>query len=89
MLFPGPIEQREMDLPGVVACVFLESGLASSSEGTLPTHGKQAPVAGLSYLGKSRPRQKEVVLTTRMPLELMTHTYIGGMGRIGGGHCCK
>ena len=35
-------------------------------------------------LGKSCPRQKQVVLTTRMPLELMTH--IGGarrMGRIG------
>ncbi|KAL0281723.1 UNVERIFIED_CONTAM: hypothetical protein Sradi_7293500 [Sesamum radiatum] len=60
-----------------------------------PAHARKASASGflrklLSYLGKSRPRQKQVVLTTRMPLERMTH--IGGarrMGRIGGGHCCK
>ncbi|KAL0284174.1 UNVERIFIED_CONTAM: hypothetical protein Sangu_2842300 [Sesamum angustifolium] len=50
-----------------------------------PAHARKASASGflrklLSYLGKSRPRQKQVVLT-RMPLERMTH--IGGARRMG------
>ncbi|KAI3664533.1 hypothetical protein L1987_88348 [Smallanthus sonchifolius] len=43
----------------VVACVFLESGLASSSEGTLPTHGKQAPVAVRPELSRQESSETE------------------------------
>lgn len=39
--------------------MFLESGWASSSEGTLPTHGKQAPVAVRPELSRQESSETE------------------------------
>ena len=39
--------------------MFLESGLASSSEGTLPTHGKQTPVAVRPELSRQESSETE------------------------------
>lgn len=64
--------------------MFLESGLASSSEGTLPTHGKQAPVAVRPELSRQESSETETSGTDYTDATRTAH--IGGarrMGRIG------
>lgn len=65
--------------------MFLESGLASSSEGTLPTHGKQAPVAVRPELSRQESSETETSGTDYTDAT-RTDDHIGGarrMGRIG------
>ncbi|KAD4177994.1 hypothetical protein E3N88_26585 [Mikania micrantha] len=76
---------RTIALEKVIACVFLESGLASSSEGTLPTHGKQAPVAVRPELSRQESSETETSGTDYTDAT-RTDDHIGGarhMGRIG------